>query len=422
MLQPRREVGGPPAVLLGGEAAALSAARSLGRRGVKVYALGHRDDPVRRSRYCAVFVDVGGGRGIADRYLAWLEQRVARGAVLMPCDDDSVELIARTRDWLVELGYLPVEGNDEVALAMLDKEQTYALARRVGTHAPRTMRIADVRDIEGALAHCGLPCALKPLFSHHYAAYFGAHNKVIIVEDAESCGRALAEMAALEVAMMATEIIPGGDGAFRSYYTYLDEHGEPLLQFTKRKIRQYPVGFGLTTYQVAEWHPEVAAVGLRYLQGIGLRGAANLEFKLDPRDGELKLIECNYRLTESNELVAAAGIDLPLLSYRRAASLPPPTFNGFREGVHVWNVIQDIHALKGYRERSEWTLLGWARSLLRVQHFPVWSHDDPLPSAVAGARHARRALRRVRGTGAPRVGAHSCEGPDGSHRLEQRRR
>ena len=50
----------PPAVLLGGEVTAVAAARSLGRAGVRVHALGAGPEPVRSSRFCAEFVKFGG--------------------------------------------------------------------------------------------------------------------------------------------------------------------------------------------------------------------------------------------------------------------------------------------------------------------------------------------------------------------------
>ena len=50
----------PPAILLGGEANAVSVARSLGRDGIKVYAIGATTSPVKFSRY-AEWIEVAAG-------------------------------------------------------------------------------------------------------------------------------------------------------------------------------------------------------------------------------------------------------------------------------------------------------------------------------------------------------------------------
>lgn len=385
----------PPAVLLGGGNIALSAARNLAAAGVAVYALGHAIDPVRWSRYRFAFIDVGAGKGVQERYLEWLQRRAAPGAVILPCDDEGLELVARQRTRLVDLDYHPVEANDDVILGMLDKDRTYAIARKIGIPTPTTVTITTDADIERARAELSLPCALKPINSHKFARHFGVHRTVIRIERPEQLERALTTTRALDVEMLATEIIPGRGDAHFSYYSYLDERGEPLFHFTKQKIRQFPIAFGLACYQVTRWRADVAALGLRFFQGAGLRGIGNVEFKRDQRDGRLKLMECNHRFTAADMLVTAAGIDIPLLAYRRAAGQPAPQFGHFREGLWLWHSVEDLRALATYRRQGEWTTVGWARSLLHRQHFPVWRSDDPLPSAVAAARHVRDAVRRV---------------------------
>src|SRR5919199_3930848 len=197
----------PPAVLLGGEAIAVSACRSLGWAGVRVHALGDPRDPVRRSRWCREFVPVGSKEGVVERYLEWFESEGPRGAAILPCDDYGVELIARNRARLCEWGYLPVEGNDDVMLAMLDKERTYELAREAGVATPRS---ATVRSADEALAAADgfePPVGLKPLQSHEWAKH--RSEKFIVAADVEEL-RTVSEWAfAPRVPLLMTEVIPG---------------------------------------------------------------------------------------------------------------------------------------------------------------------------------------------------------------------
>src|SRR6476660_6086417 len=107
------------------------------------------------------------------------------------------------------------------------------------------------------------------------------------------------------------------------------------------------------------------------------------EFKIDPRDGEPKIMECNARVTAANELVRAAGIDLGIIAYQDAADLPITSFPGFRDGVRLWYPVQDVLAFRDLRRRGEITFQGWVASLAHKQRFPVFSAGDPLP-AVRG--------------------------------------
>jgi D-aspartate ligase len=395
---------GPPAVILGGGIIAIAVARSLGRAGVRVYALGDGAwDSVRHSRYCAVFVDLGSGAGVQERYLEWLESG-PRGSVILPCSDDGLELIVRARAHLVQLGYALVEANDEVLLAMLDKHRTYALARRAGISTPRSITLGRMEDLDGVGSQVGFPCALKPRHSHLFARHFGLRQKLFVAHDRRELELMFGRLARLDLDVIASEIIPGTDDRFASYYTYLDQQGEPLLHFTKRKLRQYPPSFGLGSYHVTDWNEEIARLGLEFCQGVGLRGLATVEFKLDARDGEFKLIECNQRFTLGTPLLRLAGIDLPLLVYNRLAGRHELGVDHYRTGVRMWFPLDDARAFLSYRRRGELTLADWTKSLLHRQHFPVFAWDDPQPSltecrqlaGVARKKLAARLRRPVR--------------------------
>lgn len=407
---PRVIADNPPAVILGGTTNAVSVARSLAAAGIRVHALGTGSwDPVRLSRSCASYLAVEKGRRVQARWLDWLE-RGAHGAVLLPCNDDGVELIARNRTRLVELGYRPFEANDDVLLTMLDKQKTYALARAIGIATPRTVATSDRERVRDAAAEFGFPCALKPSHSHHFARRF--RSKAFVLRDFAELEQALDRTASAGLKMVLTEIIAGGDDRLASYYSYLDEGGEPLLRFTKRKIRQYPPGFGRGCYEATTWDDEVAEIGLRFFRGIGLRGLANVEFKRDARDGELKLVECNHRFTMSNELLRIAGLDVALFSYNRLVGRPTPPTDSCREGVYFWHPIEDVRSFLSLRRSDDLTLSAWARSLLHRQHFPVFRWDDPKPT-LANISRASRLLRPKVSAGATPDGRDGRSAPIG---------
>lgn len=374
----------------------MSAARSLARSGVQVRALGHSTDPVRRSRACREFTVVGARAGVLERYLDWLERGPGEGVVL-PCDDEGIELVARHRAQLELWGYRPIVADDDVALAMLDKERTHALARDAGVPTPRTRRVRTLEDAGEAAASLDFPCALKPLQSHVFARHFGISRKLIVAATQRELETALEEMLGLGIDMLATEIVPGGDDQFASYYTYMDRDGEPLFHFTKRKLRQFPPHFGLGCYHETTWDPEVAELGLRFFRSIGLRGVGNVEFKRDARDGRLKLIECNHRFTAATDQVRRAGIDIPLLAYNRMAGRPDPPLEGYRTGERLWLPAADIRAFLALRREGQETTLGYLRSVLRPQHFPMLDLRDPMPTVAAlGVKLGRRRPKRTR--------------------------
>jgi D-aspartate ligase len=382
-------------VVLGGLENALSVARSLARQGVAVHAVGGIDAPVRHSRSCTAFHLLERGDS-KPQFLRWLLDRAPAGAVVLPCDDDAVEVVARHRAELVPR-LIPIEANDAALLDMLDKDATYAHASAAGVPVPVTMAVSTDADVEAAIERIGFPCALKPRHIHEFTRHF--RRKLFFVEDAGALRRAFAETSAHGLEMIVTEIIPGPESSFCSMFTYLDEAGEPLFLYTKRKLRQYPPGFGVGCYHVTHWDPAVAEMGLRLLRGAGFRGLANVEFKRDARDGSLKLIECNGRFTAVNELIARSGLDLANFVYRRqlgeAVELPARA----RDGVYMWWPVQDTIAFLITRHRGELTLRDWAGSLAQRQHLPMFAWSDPVPSALSlywmGVRAGRKLRQRA---------------------------
>jgi predicted ATP-grasp superfamily ATP-dependent carboligase len=190
------------------------------------------------------------------------------------------------------------------------------------------------------------------------------------------------------------ELIPGPDDRLCSYYTYIDEDGTNLINFTKRVIRRYPVNMGTSTYHITDDVPDVQELALALFRQVGLRGVANVEFKMDERDGKLKLIECNARFTAADCLLAASGLNLPLFVYNRLTDRTPPALSSYRVGLRLWKPLGDFLAYRQLNRMGLLTFRAWIRSILHAQIFPVFRWNDPLPAIVSGARLVRCAWSR----------------------------
>lgn len=164
--------------------------------------------------------------------------------MILPRNDDALELMIAARGTLERQGYVLAEANDDVLGAMLDKERTYAAARAAGVAVPTTVTLHEDADIDLAVEQVSFPCAVKPLQSHRFAHHFGLSKKVFLVSDAAELRDSVTRLREFGVSAMATEIVPGPDDGFASFYSYLDENGEPLFRLTKRKLRQYPITSG----------------------------------------------------------------------------------------------------------------------------------------------------------------------------------
>jgi D-aspartate ligase len=387
-----------PAVVVGGALNALSIVRSLGPRGVPVDVLADARQPlgVRHSRWCRRYVEVQ--PPLQEAWLDWLLGDDCSPSVLLPAGDEGLELVARHRARLVERGHLPIEANDELVLALLDKARTYEMAAAFDVPAPTAVLLSSEDDLTGLDGAIRYPAFLKAQFSHEYARRFDPGGKGRTVSSTEEVVAAARPMVAEGTGMVLTELVEGPPDAYSSYYTYLDGNGAPLMEATKRKFRQYPIGFGEGTYHQMADEPEAADLGRRFFSAAGLRGIGNVEFKRDARDGQLKIIECNLRVTQADALLRRAGIDLPLLAYARLVGWPVPTFGPQRNGVHLWVPRNDLRALRDYRRSGELAGSAWLRSMSARTVLPLFDRQDLGPSAAEVRRKAGALARRVRST------------------------
>ena len=387
-----------PAVIIGGTMNVLSVARGLWSHGVAVDVIGGTvDSPALWSKSVRNYYRPTGED--ADRRWMELLRHHLEPSVLLAGSDEALELIVNHRQELIELGHRPIEANDEAIVDMLDKSRTYEIARDAGVEAPDTLTVTTTDDLS-SLDDFRFPCAVKPVESHVFTRRFHPFAKGARVASATEAASLLEPIVREGIPMLLTEVVEGSDECC-SYYTYLDENGDPLLEYTKRKLRVYPTGFGLGTYHMSEWQPDVAEVGLRFCRAAKLRGIANVEFKRDSRDGRLRLIECNARFTNAQEVVRKSGIDMGWLAYARMTGMPLPSFGSPRDRVGLLFLVEDLQALIDYRRRGELSVIQWLRSVAMRQAPPLFDWRDPLPSTVNFLSFARRvgrhAGRRARG-------------------------
>jgi D-aspartate ligase len=265
---------------------------------------------------------------------------------------------------------------------MLDKLATYRVAVEAGVPTPHFWPAENVAQVEAQRDGYTYPLMMKPLYSHQFKKVLD--GKYLMARDFEELMSAyrLVNDHAVEVVLL--EVIPGPDDLLCSYYTYLDEEGEPQFHFTKRIIRRHPEHEGFGCYHVTDWNPEVRDLGLRLFRHAGLKGVANVEFKRDPRDGRLKLIECNARFTAANGLLTASGIDLGAFVYRRLAGMSQPPFDdgAYTRSLHFWYPLDDFLAFLDLRRDGRLDLMAWVKDVAHVQVLPYFKWSDPAPSAV----------------------------------------
>ena len=397
-----------PVLLLGGGASTLAAARSLGGTGIPVYVSGRSGCRAMRSRYCSLALPVPEG---GDAHRSWErllisvpDPRLAGSVIMVGCDE-SLEFVAAHAAALRQ-HYVVEEFKSELRRAMLDKLETLTLARQAGVPTPNFWAVDTAEDVLALRNELRFPVMVKPLNSLTFMEEFG--RKLFIVRDdfAEVVEKvALCRERGHKV--MVVEMIPGPDSLLSSYYTYRTVGGKLLYDYTKSIIRRWPVNRGGACFHQSEWLPETAEMGRRMFDGIGWQGIGNVEFKRDLRDGQLKIIEVNGRLTAGHPLVTLGGAPIDLIIYSHLTGQELPHFESYSQALRLWDPLRDFMAFLQLRKSGELSLRGWLRSVLAQKIvLPFFSFDDPRPG-LAEAMGLLGKLARAPLTIGQKVGQHA---------------
>jgi biotin carboxylase len=127
------------------------------------------------------------------------------------------------------------------------------------------------------------------------------------------------------------EYIPGGTDAMRTVVLLFDQKTRLVAHFTTQKLEQHPATGGVTAMSVSTDDRELVELVLPFFESLGWRGPAEVELKVDDRDGQAKVIEVNPRLPGYVGFAVACGLHLPRLAVQVALG-ETPAVSGYAVG------------------------------------------------------------------------------------------
>ena len=367
------------AVVIGGDYQGLGIVRSLGRQGVPVCVVDNEHSVSRYSRYSKQFVslpDLRDERKTVDSLLEIGKRLGLDGWVLYPTREELVAAISHHRLELSEVFRVPTPDWESVKWAW-DKRNTYRLAQELGIPTPITHYPENIEQLDD-LRSFTPPFAIKPAIKEHfiYATKAKAWRA-----NSHSELRTLFQKAsdlAGDGEIMVQELIPGGGSQQFSYCAFF-RNGEAVGKMVVRRRRQHPLEFGrASTYVESVDIPLLEELSERFLRAIDYYGLVELEYKLDPRDLQYKLLDVNARTWGYHSLGARAGVDFCYMLYSDQVGLPVPVSKG-RPGLAWVRTTTDLPAAMMAILSGDTDWKSYLRSLRNCDVEAVFSASDPLP-------------------------------------------
>jgi D-aspartate ligase len=367
-------------VIIGDRYIAAGIIRSLGRQGIPVWVLKSDPGVMAFSRYYRN--NLPWPVGDEERQVGYLLDLGATyhldGWTLLVTDDQGVRLVAHHHNRLGERFRLTTPSWSEVAWAY-DKRSTYQLAATLNLDYPWTVYPCDRHEVEAL--DCTYPVILKPAVKEKRNSFTSArawrveNRKELLARYDKACG--MVDPADI----MVQELIPGG-GETQFSFAALCHDGDPLASIIVQRTRQYPVDFGhFSTYVESLDKPEVEAAGRRLLAATRYNGLVEVEFKLDPRTDQYKLLDVNARLWGWHAIGSAAGVDFPYLQWKLLHGEPVAEVRGYA-GIRWMRMTGDVRAAIEQIRRGVISPADYLRSLRLPLVSAMFALDDPLPGLL----------------------------------------
>lgn len=405
-----------PAVVLGIDTPiGLAIIRDLGVRGVQVVGLGRS----------------AGALGMSSRYLqqgvvrasgetALIEQLLALGrqfgqACLFAISESDIALLNRHRDRLT--GFQLMFADEARMTRVLNKEQTYAAAARVGVRVPRTEQVTSMAEVRELGSVLRFPVVLK---------WANPNDVVVVLEGAglaldkthycNSAGELTAYLQPYEQAGLYPLIQEYCTGYGLGQFVLMHK-GEAHYAFQHRRVHEWPPegGFSSLCESVPlASHQALMAKSIALLRELEWEGIAMVEYRHDPATDESALMEINGRFWGSLPLAHHAGAAFPWLSYSLLGMGQPVRQESYRGGMRCRFMIpetkrllrilfrQDLIADKNVSFRRLPELGEYLVDFVRPKTcYYVFQWSDPAPFFADIGQMLRAALLKVVGNKAP---------------------
>jgi len=372
--------------------ASLAIVQSLGRAGHDLGLAGPSPNPVSwKSRYPQQRWSYSDPLQDPEAFTAWLVeiQRTRSFDFILPVTDRSIyPAMKLLREGWGE-GFLvlpPVDAFDWV----YDKSKTMDLARDCDVRIPSGVEIDSHDWSVGDFSR--FPYFAKPVQSKVWSRGGGHNLSPRLARDPTELARAVDTFLTHGTVSVQEYISGWGVGL-----AVLCQDGDVLNWFAYRRVHEYPLTGGASTYRVSMEPPAgLVEASSRMMEKIRWSGVAMIEFK--EHHGDLVLMEINGRFWGSLPLAIAAGVDFPrqLIDLLAHGSRPAqPT--DYRRGLFVRRIDTDFAWFKDNlrADKADRLLLTRpvGRSLvepLRVlggnEHWDHASWRDPAPIVTLIAR------------------------------------
>ena len=368
------------AIVLGMFETGLGVARSLGRKGIKVYGFDFKKDITFYSKYVKAKIcphPLNEEKQFI-QYLTSFGKTEYQKPVLFITSDDFLISVSRNKNALDKYFLINLPENKLIE-SIANKYEQYQLATAAGIELPQTFALRKTEEITTIADKLHYPAIIKGLNVNSWRKNISGSIKGFeVLSETEFTAKAN-ELLLKKTKCLTQEVIQGPDTNHYKFCTYFSKEGKLILGFTLQKIRQNPIRFGVGSVVQSIQYEALYKTGEKLFKSLNYKGVGSAEFKLDERDNKLKLIEINARYWQQNALPDVCGMNFPLTDYFEMTDQKPESTFIFTPDIKWVNIYMDFDSFLKYRKLKKLTLKQWIKSLKGKKIYSDFAWDDIKP-------------------------------------------
>lgn len=310
----------PPAVIAGAYQTGVLGVRSLRRRGVSAFCFDCNASYPGFQSVHGHALHCPDPDSEPDKWLDFMLDialKYDRKLILIPSSDKFISAIACYADTLDQ--YFTFSPGIRLQGLLADKQTQYALALKHKMPMPRTAFVHSLNEVLEFANKACFPCLIKPTHFREWQKFHPKHPlfgaKIAIAENKNHLYQKYRLASAVNPNVILQEIIQGEDTNKRVYLSCYNAKGQRIANAMFQELRCDPLQFGPASISEPVIDHETDKICNRFLQSIGYQGICEIEMKWDYRDGQVKLIEANPRLSGGGDAAPYAGVDLCWIHY-----------------------------------------------------------------------------------------------------------
>ena len=315
--------------------AALSIIRSLGKKGFYIIVGESFNCSSFYSKYAKQTIIYPSPDTYKDEFKNYIIKYLEENKIdfVIPVRDDINEIIIKNKQRFSELTSFIVP-SIEAFNSTRDKAETIKLCRELSVPHPKTI-LSQLENytLEAIQKELELPILIKPRIS-------SGSRGIAIINKWSDFQQTFETIHKEYPYPLIQEFIYHG-GAYGVSMLYKD--GTPKASFTHKRVREFPLSGGPSTLREGVHFPEIEKYATSLLSKLRWNGVAMVEFRVDSRTEEPKLMEINPRFWGSLQTAVFSGVDFPnLLLLLGLENECHQTFN-YKAGIRVrWLFFGDI--------------------------------------------------------------------------------